>query len=155
QSSSAPDALVTDLSPWSMFLHADIIVKIVMVGLAFASFVTWTLWLAKGFGLLTAKWRAQSATHKLEQANSLAEAAREIDGGWTRRGPVADLVQAALSETKRSADLSVDGVKERLAIAYHASRREQVGQWLAAQGCWLRSAQLLPSSACSARFGES
>ena len=37
----------SNLSPWGMFLNADIVVKAVMVGLAFASFVTWTIWLAK------------------------------------------------------------------------------------------------------------
>ena len=36
-----------NLSPWGMFLGADIVVKAVMVGLAFASLVTWTVWLAK------------------------------------------------------------------------------------------------------------
>jgi biopolymer transport protein ExbB len=115
--SSALGALPTNLSPWSMFLHADVIVKAVMVGLALASFVTWTIWLAKGLELLAAKRRARSAARKLERADSLGEAAREIDGAWTRRGPVADLVQAALRETQRSSDLSAEGVKERLAIA--------------------------------------
>src|SRR5258708_40340948 len=36
-----------DLSPWSMFMSADIIVKAVMIGLAFASLVTWTIFIAK------------------------------------------------------------------------------------------------------------
>jgi biopolymer transport protein ExbB len=100
-----------------MFMNADIVVKIVMVGLAFASLVTWTVWLAKGLELFAAKRRARSATRKLERADSLVTAAREIQGGWTRNGPVADLVQAAVKETKRSGDLSAEGVKERLAIA--------------------------------------
>ncbi len=34
--------MLHELSPWSMFLSADIIVKAVMIGLAFASLVTWT-----------------------------------------------------------------------------------------------------------------
>src|SRR5580692_3745635 len=40
-----------DLSPWGMFLNADRIVKAVMIGLAFASLVTWTIVLAKGLEL--------------------------------------------------------------------------------------------------------
>ena len=40
--------LPRDLSPWSMFMNTDIVVKTVIVGLAFASLVTWTLWIAKG-----------------------------------------------------------------------------------------------------------
>jgi biopolymer transport protein ExbB len=114
---SAIATLPSELSPWSMFRNADIIVKVVMVGLAFASLVTWTVWLAKGLELVGAKRKARSAARKLERADSLAEATREIQAGWTRRGPVADLVEAAVRETKRSSNLSAEGVKERLAIA--------------------------------------
>ena len=40
----APNPLLPrNLSPWGMFLNADIVVKVVMVGLAFASLVTWTV----------------------------------------------------------------------------------------------------------------
>ena len=38
-----------------MFLHADNIVKAVMIGLAVASFVTWTVWLAKSIELFGAR----------------------------------------------------------------------------------------------------
>jgi biopolymer transport protein ExbB len=100
-----------------MFMNVDIIVKAVMIGLAFASLVTWTVWLAKGLKLLGAKRKARTAVRKLERAGSLAAATREIEGGWTRRGAVADLVQAAVRETERSGDLSAEGVKERLSIA--------------------------------------
>jgi biopolymer transport protein ExbB len=45
---AADNALLPrNLSPWGMFVGADIVVKAVMVGLAFASLVTWTVWLAK------------------------------------------------------------------------------------------------------------
>src|SRR6266540_3037253 len=40
-------ALPRDLSPWGMFMSADVVVKGVIVGLALASVVTWTTWLAK------------------------------------------------------------------------------------------------------------
>ena len=39
--------LPSELSPWGMFMGADIVVKAVMVGLAAASFLVWTVWLAK------------------------------------------------------------------------------------------------------------
>ena len=47
--------LPQDLSPWGMFLNADLIVKAVMMGLAFASLVTWTVWIAKSFELRGAR----------------------------------------------------------------------------------------------------
>lgn len=46
-----------DLSPWGMFRSADIVVKTVMVGLAVASFLVWTIWLAKSLELMAAKRR--------------------------------------------------------------------------------------------------
>jgi biopolymer transport protein ExbB len=109
-------SLPSDLSPWSMFLNADIVVKIVMIGLAFASAVTWTVWLAKGLELVWAKRRARAATQKLRHAKSLGAAARDLRFGWTRKGPVADLVEEATIEERLSEGLSGDGVKERLAI---------------------------------------
>jgi biopolymer transport protein ExbB len=99
-----------------MFLNADIVVKIVMIGLAFASIVTWTVWLAKGLELIWAKRRARAATRKLRNAKSLGAAARDLQSGWTRKGPVADLVEEATIEERLSEGLSADGVKERLAI---------------------------------------
>jgi biopolymer transport protein ExbB len=115
--SSVLAALPENLSPWSMFLNADIIVQAVMVGLAFASLVTWTIWLAKGLELLAAKRRAATAKRKIEQADCLEAARAGIQSGWTRSGPVADLLTAATDERKRSSELSSEGLKERLAIA--------------------------------------
>src|SRR5215475_12998668 len=56
-----PDSLPHDLSPWGMFQAADIFVQAVMVGLAIASVVTWTVWLAKTIELLVAKRRMRQA----------------------------------------------------------------------------------------------
>ena len=47
--------LPQDLSPWGMFVHADTIVKAVMIGLAVASLVTWTVWVAKSIELFGAR----------------------------------------------------------------------------------------------------
>jgi biopolymer transport protein ExbB len=43
----ATATLPRDLSPWGMYLNADPVVKAVLIGLALASIVTWTVWLAK------------------------------------------------------------------------------------------------------------
>nr|WP_244374966.1 tonB-system energizer ExbB [Nitrobacter winogradskyi] len=109
--------LPQDLSPWGMFMQADIVVKAVMIGLAFASLVTWTVWLAKGIELAASRRRAQSCVRKLERADSLDAARSEIAEGWTCEGTVADLMGAAERELQRSGDLSSEGIKERLAIA--------------------------------------
>jgi biopolymer transport protein ExbB len=95
-----------------MFLEADIVVKVVMVGLAFASLVTWTIYLAKSIELFAAKRRAQRQLGVLARAASLAAAAKELG---TSKGTVVRMVEAAEAEVDRSADLDADGIKERTA----------------------------------------
>ena len=98
-------------------MNADIVVKATMVGLAFASLTTWTIWLAKGLELLISRRRADAAMRILVSTASLDEAARQIETSAAGRGGGGDLVRAALLEMRRSAGLSAEGAKERLAIA--------------------------------------
>ena len=56
-----------DLSPWSMFLEADVVVKVVMISLAIASVVTWTVLLAKTMELTQAKHQARVSLSILSQ----------------------------------------------------------------------------------------
>ena len=118
---AAPVAAATlphDLSPWGMFMAADIVVKGVMLGLAFASLVTWTIWLAKAMELAAAKRSAGRALRRIEAADNLSTAAGAAAGkNGKLRGAVGQLLAAALAETRRSADLGEDGIKERVAIA--------------------------------------
>jgi biopolymer transport protein ExbB len=105
--------LPRDLSPWGMFLNADIIVKAVMLGLAFASLVTWTVALAKGLEVIMARRGLRKDLRILAQARSLADAARQLD----KRRTVAGLIEAALAEVEASADAAdKEGIKERVAL---------------------------------------
>jgi biopolymer transport protein ExbB len=116
---SAALTLPRDLSPWGMFMAADIVVKAVMVGLAFASVLTWTIWFAKAIELLIVRRRMQATIDALSQARSWSEASARIKG---RNDGSAALVRAADAELRLSADaLSPSGVKERI-----ASRLERV-----------------------------
>ncbi|MGO4405382.1 tonB-system energizer ExbB [Bosea sp. RAF48] len=115
---AATAVLPHDLSPWGMFMAADIVVKAVMLGLAFASLVTWTIWFAKAMELAAAKAAAGRALRRIEAADSLnAAAGAAASKNGKLRGAVGELLNAALSETRRSADLGEDGIKERVAIA--------------------------------------
>ncbi len=67
-------AALHELSPWSMFMSADIIVKAVMIGLAFASLVTWTVFIAKMIELSVVQGKLRRALRKVADARSLAEA---------------------------------------------------------------------------------
>jgi len=105
---AGPAALPHDLSPWGMFMAADMIVKGVMSGLAFASLVTWTVGLAKALELMFAKRRLRNGLVHLASSPSLRAAS---DAGV--KGRVAQFVAAALGEAERSAGLPADGIKER------------------------------------------
>ena len=65
--------LPRDLSPWSMFMNADAVVKAVMVGLVIASIVTWTVWLAKTIELLKARRQAQAGLATLNAIQKSSE----------------------------------------------------------------------------------
>jgi biopolymer transport protein ExbB len=108
-----PDAsalLPRDLSPWGMFLHADIVVKTVLVGLTLASVMTWTVFLAKAFELTSAKRGIYRRLRALVGARALAE----VDA--RRRDPVSTLIIAAKRELDLSRDMRSDGIKERIAL---------------------------------------
>ena len=104
--------LPQDLSPWGMFLNADVVVKAVMIGLAFASLVTWTVWLAKSLELAGAKRNARKGLRIVSQSAMLAEADEQLRG---QRTAVAALVRAAVAEARLSTNLHGDGLKERIA----------------------------------------
>ena len=104
-------ALPRDLSPWGMFLNADIVVKVVMLGLVFASLVTWTVWLAKNLELWKAMRRGRAALAVLNEARSLAEANSRLgNSGET----VARLLRAAVHEVQASPHPDRDALKERI-----------------------------------------
>ncbi len=104
--------LPRDLSPWGMFLSADNLVKAVMIGLAFASVLTWTIALAKWLELLGFKARLRRAHRAIAGAGSLAEAGNRAG----QAGSAARLVRAAMLELERSPDRSDrEGIRERLA----------------------------------------
>jgi biopolymer transport protein ExbB len=119
---TAPEILLKlphDLSPWGMFMAADVVVKAVMIGLAFASVLTWTIWFAKAIELVAARRRLRAAIETLDQARSWSEASVASQG---RRDSTAALIAAADNELRLSSDaLSPPGVKERI-----ASRLERV-----------------------------
>jgi biopolymer transport protein ExbB len=107
-----------DLSPWGMFVAADMVVKAVMIGLALASVATWTVWLAKTLELAAARRRVRKALVALE-ARSLAEAIERMDDV---RGPAVTQIRAAEIEMNLSAEThGKDGIKERV-----ASRLERI-----------------------------
>ena len=138
-SEAAPKAGIApamkELSPWGMFMSADIIVKAVMIGLAFASLVTWTVFIAKSIELSMASAKLRSALRKIAEVRSLAEAQMALG---SKRGILPSFLAAALREARMSAGLSSDaGIKERAASSFQEivraeARRIRIGTGLLA-----------------------
>lgn len=104
----------TDLSPWGMFLNADPVVQGVLIGLVFASVVTWTVWLAKSFELLVAKRRTRAALQAIGTRRSLDEAAKS---NIPQANAVSRFIAAAVAEVDASSGIADPaGIKERIAL---------------------------------------
>jgi biopolymer transport protein ExbB len=116
RSLKAETAALRELSPWSMFLSADVLVKAVMIGLAFASLVTWTIFIAKMIELSIARRRLRAALGKISGSRSLAEAQFALGA---KQGVLSSFLAAAMREARLSAGISSDnGVKERAASSF-------------------------------------
>ena len=102
-----------DLSPWGMFVNADIVVKAVMIGLAFASFLTWTICVAKLFELRSETEITRNRLGILAHNTNLADAARDKSDGTDA---VAQLIHSADREAGLS-DITFDsGFTDRVAL---------------------------------------
>jgi biopolymer transport protein ExbB len=124
-----------ELSPWSMFMTADVVVKAVMIGLAFASLMTWTIFIAKMIELSVVQQKVRSALKKISDARSLAEAQFALGA---KEGVLPSLLAACMREARLSAGISSDaGIKERAAsscaeIVRAEARRVRLGMGLLA-----------------------
>jgi biopolymer transport protein ExbB len=108
---AADNALLPrNLSPWGMFANADVVVQAVMIGLAFASLVTWTVWLAKTIELGRAARAAKRRLGLLESDTTLSSVER--DGS----DAVAQIIRSAAREMQLSGGIIDDGFKERIAL---------------------------------------
>ncbi len=109
------------MNPVTLFLQADIVVKVVMVGLFLASVLTWTI--------IAVQWlklrRVRAENDKFERDFWKAE---DIDSFYEARGkgelPSAKVLAAGIAEWRRStAGKKVDreGTRSRLAVALHSA----------------------------------
>jgi biopolymer transport protein ExbB len=111
--------LPRDLTPWGMFVSADPLVKAVLIGLAFASVVTWTVWLAKTIELVMARRRVNADLGTLGSAHRLADGIERLA---VTQSPTAAFLEAAVTEIQLSqSGADRDGIKERI-----ASRLERI-----------------------------
>ena len=149
----ATATLPRDLSPWGMFVSANSVVKAVLIGLTFASVLTWTVWLAKTIEIVICKRRVRAALNILAGVRSTSEGVERL--GDTK-GEVRQFLDAAVTELK----LSGGSVERKVSRngSYHASsalKRPMDVASCAGLGCSRRSVRPLRSLACSEPSGGS
>jgi biopolymer transport protein ExbB len=118
-----------------MFMSADTVVKAVMISLAFASLVTWTVLFSKMAELFLARRRLTAALESITEARSLREARVALGSA---RSVLQAFLTAAVREARLSADVAYEtGIKERAAssfteISRAEARRIRMGMGLLA-----------------------
>ena len=109
------------MSPVALFLQADAVVKIVMVGLALASIWTWAIIVAHAM-------KVRRVARDTERFESDFAKADDIDLFYDKRGkddvPSARVFAAGLAEWRRStagSHVDREGTRSRLALAMHSA----------------------------------
>ncbi len=101
------------LTPWGMYLAADVVVKGVMIALAVASLATWTVLLAKGWELARQARQLRAARALLLQS---AQLPAQSEDASLPQGTALAMLDAARTELHLSRDLDGrDGIRERVA----------------------------------------
>jgi biopolymer transport protein ExbB len=101
------------LTPVSMFLAADAVVKTIIVLLLLASVATWAIWIGKTIELVVARRRVLRALKDLKMFDFLADARSNFVG---KSGLVARLFHEAMGEMQASATLTDKaGTRDRIA----------------------------------------
>jgi len=99
------------MTPASMFMEADPVVKTVMIGLVLASIFTWVLLLIKMFEFGALNRRTDQFLETFRQARTIADMRRVATSDEFDGNPLADMAAAATDEIElsRQAGLSVTG----------------------------------------------
>ncbi len=125
-----------DLSIWGLFMQADIVVKIVMVGLLAASVWVWAVVFEKWSSLRKVNGEADSFEDRFWSGGSLEELYDQE--GVRPAHPIAAVFGAAMGEWRRTArvagaDISHSGVRERVdrAIGVTVQREmDRLERWM-------------------------
>ncbi len=114
------------MSPVTLFLEADIVVKVVMVGLLLASIWTWTIIVAQW-------WKMRRIARENERFERDFWKSDDIDRFYDTRGkedfPSAKVLAAGITEWRRSTSgkkVDREGTRSRLAVALNAAISSEV-----------------------------
>lgn len=116
---AAPEAAATSisLSPLSLFLQADIVVKAVMIGLLLASIWTWAVIFGLASRLRSTHRQCETFEKDLWQADDMQRFHKSRSGDDS---PSAQILSAAMAEWRKSTGqqrMKAEGTRDRLAAA--------------------------------------
>jgi len=114
------------LSPIALFLHADVVVKAVMIGLLAASLLTWTIIIGRGAVLRKATRSSEAFQRDFAKA---ADIDRFYDDHAKSDVPAARIFVAGISEWRRSTGskrIDKDATRFRLGQVMATATAEQV-----------------------------
>jgi biopolymer transport protein ExbB len=99
------------LTPIGMFVEADLVVKVVMIGLLACSILSWTLMVIKLVEFRTLSRSSDAFLENFRGAKSILDMGRIAESEEFAGNPMADMAAAAASEVElsRQAGLSVSG----------------------------------------------
>jgi biopolymer transport protein ExbB len=127
----AAEAAHGKLTPASMFMEADPVVKVVMIGLMLASVFSWVLLLIKTFEFGALNRKTDQFLESFRQARTIADMRKVATSDEFDGNPLADMAAAATDEIElsRQAGLSVTGdhADSSLMRAQHAVSAVQAG----------------------------
>lgn len=110
---TAQGGFAQDLSIWSMYQHADMVVKVVMLGLIVASIITWALFFSKGIELIGAYRQLRKEQQKLSKVKSLDDAV-EIAATFKKTSVTRKLYNEIMAEKTLSVGShDLNGTKDR------------------------------------------
>lgn len=129
-------AASADLSPWSLFIHASLVVKLVMIGLVIVSIWVWAVIFDKIVTLKRVKRQADEFEDLFWSGGSLDDLYEKY--GLKPGHPMSAVFSAGMGEWRRSARISginmnSDGVKQRIdrAMSITITREmERLERWL-------------------------
>ena len=113
-----------DLSVWGLFLQADIVVKIVMIILIFASFWCWAIIFEKILRMRRLWGQAEEFEEAFWSGGSLEELYDRI--GDRPTSPIASIFTAAMREWRRSAAKGIADAAQKAGLAQRIDRVMQV-----------------------------
>ena len=113
-----------DLSVWGLFLQADIVVKIVMIILIFASFWCWAIIFEKILRIRRLWAQAEEFEEAFWSGGSLEELYDRI--GDRPTSPIASIFTAAMREWRRSAAKGIADAAQKAGLAQRIDRVMQV-----------------------------